>query len=67
MKFTDDAVALKSANELAEILDEDSESEKESFIVPESLPEHVRIDGKSPRLETTEQRLGTSEQTDSNN
>ena len=67
MKFTDDAVALKSANELAEILDGDSKSEKESFTVPKGLSEQISTDGRSPRLETTEQRLGTSEQTDSNN
>ena len=81
MKFTGDAVALKSANELAEILDGDSESEEEFFIVPESLSEQISIDGRSPHLRTkqakvdttqlllspTEQRLGTSQQINFNN
>ena len=81
MKFTGDAVALKSANELAEILDGDSESEKESFAVPEGLSEQISTDGRSPHLRTkqakvdttqfllspTEQRLGTSQHNNFNN
>ena len=66
---------------MAEILDGDSESEKESFIVPEGLSEQISADGRSPHLRTkqakvdttqfllspTEQGLGTSQQIDFNN